>query len=248
MGMAHHARYDLRLKSGDLPPAGEYRGAIEITTQWFFNPAAAGLGEAKAGANSDTESVCLYNGGKIFVEPLCRYYHRCGRSRIGQEQPCILVDRLCASRESANFPPPRALFFLFLKPNQEGKVRDNEIEESVYVFFAFTPESRLVFDILCRPLLWVARTFNDTHRTTAITYGFPLAPLVMLYWPPGHIGGGRRKPGGRSQQADRGEGGRPDGAGEEAEREGGAPCRAEGLQGETRQMQRHKAENKKQDN
>lgn len=66
------ARYDLRLKSGDLPP-GEERGAIDITTQWFFNPVVAGLGEARAKAkktefgltnwigegDSDTESVCL---------------------------------------------------------------------------------------------------------------------------------------------------------------------------------------------
>jgi len=56
-----------------LPP-GVDRGSIDVTTQWFFNPAVAGLEEAKAKAkarkadfglsnwgqedDSDTESVC----------------------------------------------------------------------------------------------------------------------------------------------------------------------------------------------
>ncbi len=79
MGMTHGipSRYDLKRKSGDLPP-GEDRGAIDITTQWFFNPAVAGIEEAKAKAkakkaefglanwlqeeqdDTETESVCLY--------------------------------------------------------------------------------------------------------------------------------------------------------------------------------------------
>lgn len=39
-------RFDLRLKSGELPP-GEERGAIEITTQWFHKPSAAPVSEKK---------------------------------------------------------------------------------------------------------------------------------------------------------------------------------------------------------
>ncbi|CAN0456303.1 unnamed protein product, partial [Hapterophycus canaliculatus] len=39
-------RFDLRLKSGELPP-GEERGAIEITTQWFFSPSVAPASEKK---------------------------------------------------------------------------------------------------------------------------------------------------------------------------------------------------------
>ncbi|CAN0146174.1 unnamed protein product, partial [Laminaria digitata] len=38
--------YDLKLKSGNLPP-GEERGAIQITTQWYFNPAIAAAGKTK---------------------------------------------------------------------------------------------------------------------------------------------------------------------------------------------------------
>ncbi|CBN78812.1 conserved unknown protein [Ectocarpus siliculosus] len=37
--------YDLKLRTGELP-AGEERGAIEITTQWFFNPKFAAKDEA----------------------------------------------------------------------------------------------------------------------------------------------------------------------------------------------------------
>ncbi len=72
------ARYDLRRKSGDLPP-GEERGAIDITTQWFFNPAVAGLEVAKAKkkgdfgltnwigeVDSDTESVRLYVAARLW--------------------------------------------------------------------------------------------------------------------------------------------------------------------------------------
>lgn len=45
-------RFDLRLKSGELPP-GEERGVIEITTQWFYNPMAASATYKKG--DSDTE-------------------------------------------------------------------------------------------------------------------------------------------------------------------------------------------------
>ncbi|CAB1121421.1 unnamed protein product [Ectocarpus sp. CCAP 1310/34] len=37
--------YDLKLRTGELP-AGEERGSIEMTTQWFFNPKFAGKDEA----------------------------------------------------------------------------------------------------------------------------------------------------------------------------------------------------------
>lgn len=56
-------RFDLKLKSGELPP-GEERGAIEITTQWFYNPNIAAKDKKKKtdfvprwlqDADSDTE-------------------------------------------------------------------------------------------------------------------------------------------------------------------------------------------------
>ena len=56
-------RFDLKLKSGELPP-GEERGAIEITTQWFYNPNIAAKDKTKKmdfvprwlqDADSDTE-------------------------------------------------------------------------------------------------------------------------------------------------------------------------------------------------
>lgn len=65
-------RFDLKLKSGELPP-GEERGAIEITTQWFYNPNITAKGKKKKvdlvprwlqHEESDTEvfDVCVFMG------------------------------------------------------------------------------------------------------------------------------------------------------------------------------------------